>query len=180
MIIKPIKNYNKTLTIPGDKSITHRAVMFGAFARGTTIIRGALLGADCLSTIDCMRRLGVVIEVKEVSGEKIVIVTGGLKFGEEKIKLNVGNSGTTIRLLTGALAGIEGLHIELSGDESIARRPMGRVVEPLRLMGADIECSGGDGLAPIIIKGKRLTGIDYMMPVASATMPAANHTTTQI
>jgi len=169
MIIKAIKKYDRVLSVPGDKSITHRAVMFGALADGVTTIRGALLGADCLSTIDCMRRLGVKIEIKK---EKI-IVTGGLKFGKEKIKLDVGNSGTTIRLLAGALAGIEGLHAELSGDESIARRPMKRVVEPLRLMGADIECLGGDGLAPLVIRGKRLTGIDYTMPMASAQVKSA-------
>ena len=172
MIIKPIKNYDRVLSVPGDKSITHRAVMFGAITEGITVVRGALLGADCLSTIDCIRKLGAEIEIKS-DGEKIVTVKGGLKFGKEKIKLDVGNSGTTIRLLAGVLTGFEGLHAELNGDESIKRRPMKRVVEPLRLMGADIECLGGDGFAPLIIRGKRLKGIDYTMPVASAQVKSA-------
>ena len=185
MTIRPIKKYDKILAVPGDKSITHRAVMFGALAEGVTTIGNALFGADCLSTIDCMCRLGVSIDIKEERrshceelatkqshGPNIIII-GGLKFGKEKIKLDVGNSGTTIRLLAGVLAGIDGLHIEISGDESIARRPMKRVVEPLRLMGADIECLGGDGLAPLIIRGKKLKGIDYVMPVASAQVKSA-------
>ena len=170
MIIKPIKKYNKTLTVPGDKSITHRAVMFGALAKGTTVIKGALLGADCLSTIDCMRKLGAEIKV---DGNTVTVVGIKRKENKEIIKLDVGNSGTTIRLLAGALAGIEGLNVELSGDESIVRRPMKRVVEPLRLMGADIECKGGEGLAPIVIRGKRLKEIDYVMPVASAQVKSA-------
>ena len=166
MKINPIKNYNRTLAVPGDKSITHRAVMFNALSKGRAVVRGALLGADCLSTIGCMRALGAAIDV---AGDT-VNVAGGVRSG--KARLDVGNSGTTIRLLTGALAGIAGIEATLTGDESICRRPMSRVIEPLRSMGADIDCGEG-GLAPLAVAGGGLVGIDYTMPVASAQVKSA-------
>jgi len=167
MKINPISRYNRELCVPGDKSITHRAVMFGALADGFTEVDGALLGQDCLSTIECMRALGSDIEI----GSKIRVRGIGDNIGGN-VCLDVGNSGTTIRLLSGALSGCEGLTAELSGDDSIRNRPMNRVIEPLRMMGADIVSAHG-GLAPLKLVGAPLTAIDYAMPVASAQVKSA-------
>jgi len=166
MLIKPINKYNRTLTVPGDKSITHRAVMFNALSAGKAAVRGALLGADCISTIECMRALGSVIDI---AGDTVTVA--GVR-ALPSARLDVGNSGTTIRLLTGALAGIKGTTATLTGDGSVCRRPMNRVIDPLRAMGADIESQSG-GLAPLTVRGGSLKGIDYTMPVASAQVKSA-------
>ena len=153
------------LAVPGDKSISHRAVMFGSLAEGTTEITRFLTGADCLSTISCFRKMGIPIEV---SGDT-VRVTGkglhGLKAPEEI--LDCGNSGTTTRLLSGILAG-QDFESVLTGDSSIQKRPMNRVIIPLREMGAEITSREDSGCAPLSIKGSRLHGIRYASPVASA------------
>lgn len=157
------------VTVPGDKSISHRAVMFGALADADTHITGFLMGEDCLSTISCFEKMGVSIDVSE----KEVVVHGvglhGLKAPTEL--LYTGNSGTTTRLLCGILAG-QPFSCTLNGDASIQKRPMGRIIKPLREMGADI--SGKDGnLCPLNIHPAPLHGIRYDMPVASAQLKSA-------
>lgn len=153
------------ITVPGDKSISHRAVMFGALAQGTTEVTNFLQGADCLSTIDCFRRLGITIEN---TPEKILVHGKGLH-GLQKPDsiLNVGNSGTTTRLISGILAG-QTFETTLTGDESIQSRPMKRIMDPLLMMGADISSLYGNHCAPLRITGAKLHGISYHSKVASA------------
>lgn len=156
---------NGTLTVPGDKSISHRAIMFGALAEGDTTIHGFLKGADCLSTIDCFRRMGISIEETE---EQITVHGKGLHgLTEAKEILDVGNSGTTTRLISGILAGQDFPSV-LSGDASLNSRPMKRIMTPLTMMGADIQSCKENGCAPLVIKGKPLKAIHYDSPVASA------------
>lgn len=166
MEIKKITSPNGALTVPGDKSISHRAVMFGAICDGVSHITGFLNGADCLSTIECFRQMGVQIDVNNDA----VTVYGkglhGLKKPDEL--LYTGNSGTTTRLLCGLLCA-QDFECDIAGDESIAKRPMKRVCEPLRLMGAEID---GD-YCPLHITGKEINGIDYHMSVASAQVKTA-------
>lgn len=166
MKIQKISSANGTVTVPGDKSISHRAVMFSSIADGITHISGFLNGADCLSTIECFKQMGVKIEVDENS----VTVYGnglrGLKKPQEL--LYTGNSGTTTRLLCGLLSA-QDFNSTISGDQSIAKRPMKRVCEPLREMGAKIN---GD-FCPLNIAGTTLHGIDYHMNVASAQVKTA-------
>ncbi len=152
--------------VPGDKSISHRAIMFGALARGVTTIRGFLEGADCLATLQAFRALGVRIDGPEQGG---VTVQGvGLHgLSAPRGPLDMGNSGTSMRLMTGILAG-QSFDTLLTGDASLTRRPMRRVTEPLALMQARIEATAA-GCAPLQIHGgQRLQGIDYTLPVASA------------
>lgn len=163
--ITRITGLKGTLTVPGDKSISHRAIMFGSLAEGTTIIHGFLKGADCLSTINCFRKMGISIEEKEDT----IYVHGkglhGLHKPEET--LDVGNSGTTTRLISGILAG-QNFDTVLSGDASLNSRPMGRIMKPLSMMGADITSIHDTGCAPLSIKGRSLNAIHYDSPVASA------------
>lgn len=160
---------NGRIKIPGDKSISHRAVMFGSLAKGDTVITGFLRGDDCMSTISCFKKLGVDIEVTD---DKVVVHGKGLRgLTAPKELLDVGNSGTTIRLISGILAAQEFDSI-LNGDASIQKRPMKRVINPLSQMGADIE-STNDGYAPLKIHGKRLKAMEYTMPVASAQVKSA-------
>lgn len=156
---------------PPDKSVSHRSVMIGAIAEGTTEVERFLFADDCLRTVDCFRKMGIEIELK---GHNFVIVKGkGLKgLREPEGELYAGNSGTTMRLLLGILAG-QDFEAVLSGDASLSRRPMGRVVEPLRLMGARIEGRDGGRFAPLTIRGGRLKGIHYELPVASAQVKSA-------
>ena len=168
-------DYNKpslrgTIQVPGDKSISHRSVMFGAIAEGTTTVEGFLLGEDCLSTIDCFRKLGVKIDV---DGTNVKIESAGMDAWEEpKEVLYTGNSGTTTRLMLGILAGTK-LHTVMTGDASIGKRPMRRVADPLRQMGAQIAGRDGGQFTPLAIQGTDLQGIDYTMPVASAQVKSA-------
>lgn len=163
--ITRITGLKGTLSVPGDKSISHRAIMFGSLAEGTTTIHGFLKGADCLSTIDCFRKMGISIEEKEDT----IYVHGkglhGLHKPEET--LDVGNSGTTTRLISGILAG-QNFDTVLSGDASLNSRPMGRIMKPLSMMGADITSIHDTGCAPLSIKGRSLNAIHYDSPVASA------------
>ncbi|MBS8264683.1 3-phosphoshikimate 1-carboxyvinyltransferase [Mesobacillus boroniphilus] len=156
--------------VPGDKSISHRAVMFGSMANGITRIENFLPGEDCLSTISCFRQLGVEI----VQNGSDVTVTGkgmdGLRQPEET--LYVGNSGTTIRLMMGILSGLP-FKSTLEGDESIARRPMTRVTFPLGKMGASIMGKNNGEFAPLTVEGRKLNGITYELPVASAQVKSA-------
>ncbi|MGL6219714.1 MAG: 3-phosphoshikimate 1-carboxyvinyltransferase [Lacrimispora sphenoides] len=153
------------ITIPGDKSISHRSVMFGSIAKGTTEISHFLQGADCLSTISCFKKMGIQIE----NNHDTVIVHGNGLRGLKKPEtiLDCGNSGTTTRLISGLLAA-QDFDVTLTGDESIQKRPMKRIMEPLSLMGADIKSVKENGCAPLSISGKKLHGIHYTSPVASA------------
>ena len=162
-----------TIKVPGDKSITHRAVMFSSLSTGDTHITGFLNGADCLSTIDCFRRLGVNIEVDDEACEVTVHGKGlhGLK-SENTVPLYTGNSGTTTRIISGILAPQQFTTI-LSGDDSVNQRPMKRIIEPLSKMGADIKSKNDNGCAPLIIKGSKLQGITWKSAVASAQVKSA-------
>ena len=163
--ITRITGLKGTLTVPGDKSISHRAIMFGSLAEGTTTIHGFLKGADCLSTIDCFRKMGISIEEKE---DTIYVHGKGLHGLHKPEKtLDVGNSGTTTRLISGILAG-QNFDTVLSGDASLNSRPMGRIMKPLSMMGADITSIHDTGCAPLSIKGRSLNAIHYDSPVASA------------
>lgn len=170
-----VMDYNKpslrgTIQVPGDKSISHRSVMFGAIAEGMTTVEGFLLGEDCLSTIDCFRKLGVKIDV---DGTNVKIESAGMDAWEEpKEVLYTGNSGTTTRLMLGILAGTK-LHTVMTGDASIGKRPMRRVADPLRQMGAKIAGRDGGQFTPLAIQGTDLQAIDYTMPVASAQVKSA-------
>lgn len=158
------------LTVPGDKSISHRSVMFGAIAEGDTTVTGFLLGDDCLSTVSCFRQLGIEIEQTE---DKLIVHGKGLKgLKEPKEVLNVGNSGTTIRLLMGILAGCD-FHSTLIGDESIGKRPMTRVTEPLGEMGAQIDGRQDGEYTPLSIRGGQIKGITYHPSVASAQVKSS-------
>ncbi|WP_416826378.1 3-phosphoshikimate 1-carboxyvinyltransferase [Ectobacillus polymachus] len=156
--------------VPGDKSISHRAVMFGSIAKGTTKIKGFLPGADCLSTISCFQKLGVTITRHDDEVEVMGTGIDGLK--EPNEMLDVGNSGTTIRLMLGILAGTP-FHTCLQGDASIAKRPMKRVTNPLRQMGASIDGREEGTYTPLSIRGGNLKGISYQSPVASAQVKSS-------
>ena len=163
MKISPAKRLLGEISLPGDKSISHRAVMIGSIAEGTTHITNFATSADCASTMDCFRSLGVAID----RDGTYVTVHGVGKFGlrEPASPLDCGNSGTTMRLMSGILAG-QKFDSVLTGDESLRSRPMKRVIDPLTAMGGRIESS--DGCAPLTIHGSELTGIEYRPPVASA------------
>lgn len=158
--------------VPGDKSISHRSVMFGSLAQGTTEVINFLQGADCLSTIRCFKQLGIEIE-NHPEAEHVIIHGKGLHgLSKPKEMLDVGNSGTTMRLLSGILCG-QDFEVFLTGDESIQRRPMNRIMTPLSLMNADIQSQRGNGCAPLSIntaigRNNVLSGIHYNSPVASA------------
>lgn len=165
MKIPQATNLKGEINIPGDKSISHRGIMLGAIADGETRISNFLQGADCLSTIDCFRKMGVYIENDESS---VTIHGRGLHglLAPTKV-LDVGNSGTTTRLISGILAG-QTFSSELTGDDSICSRPMARIITPLRQMGANITSKNANDCAPLLINQARLTGIHYDSPVASA------------
>ena len=170
MKLSPAKSIRGSVAVPGDKSISHRSVMLGSIARGTTEIHGFLEGADCLSTISCFRHMGVDIENKN----DVVTVHGkGLHgLSAPSVPLDCGNSGTTTRLISGILAA-QGFSAVLTGDASIQKRPMGRIITPLSMMGADIKSIHGNDCAPLQITGKPLSGICYDSPVASAQVKSA-------
>lgn len=154
-----------TVSVPGDKSISHRCIMFGSIAEGTTEIHNFLPGADCLATIRCFRALGIDIRQE---GSTVTVHGKGLHgLSAPSHILDVGNSGTTTRLLSGILAG-QPFESRLSGDESLNSRPMKRIIDPLTQMGADITSVLGNGCAPLCITPSRLHGIHYDSPVASA------------
>ena len=164
---KPLRG---TLTVSGDKSISHRAVMLGSLATGTTEIEGFLPGEDCLSTIRCFRSMGVQIEQ---NGSSVKVFGRGLReLTAPAGILDCGNSGTTTRLLSGVLAA-QHFNSVLSGDASIQRRPMKRIMIPLRAMGADITGVSGNDCAPLSVHGKQLYGIHFNSPIASAQVKSA-------
>ena len=165
MEIKKLTNLHGELTVPGDKSISHRAVMFGSLAKGTTKITHFLEGADCLSTISCFRKMG--IDIENNNGEILVHGKGLHGLSAPADILDVGNSGTTTRLISGILAG-QNFVSELTGDDSIQSRPMKRIMTPLLSMGADIASIKGNNCVPLRITGHPLKAIHYDSPVASA------------
>lgn len=165
MEIKKFTNLHGEIQVPGDKSISHRAVMFGSLASGTTKVTHFLEGADCLSTISCFQKMGISIERNQ---DEVLVHGKGLHgLTAPASMLDVGNSGTTTRLISGILAG-QNFTSELNGDASIQSRPMKRIMTPLLSMGADIISLKGNGCAPLHIEGKPLKAIHYNSPVASA------------
>ncbi len=162
--------FTGSYTLPGDKSISHRAVMLSALAEGESRIEGLLESDDVNSTISVLRALGVRISKQR---REVVITSGGVsKLQEPNAVLDAGNSGTTFRLMTGILSSLP-LFTVLSGDASLRRRPMGRVIKPLRLMGANIMARANDSLPPLAIRGGSLKAIEYTLPVASAQVKSA-------
>lgn len=170
MEFNKISHLRGEITVPGDKSISHRTVMLGALSKGTTEVHNFLQGADCLSTIDCFKKMGINIEFNK----DFLTIKGNGLYGLSKPAsvLDVGNSGTTTRIMSGILAA-QSFETTLNGDESIQRRPMGRIIEPLSQMGAAIESIRNNGCTPLLIKGSRLHGIHYISKVASAQVKSA-------
>lgn len=165
MILKKTGPLRGELTVPGDKSISHRSVMFGALANGITEAEHFLTGADCLSTIACFRQMGIEIEQ---TGDLVRIHGKGLHgLTKPSDIIDAGNSGTTVRLLSGILAG-QPFDSVITGDASIQKRPMKRIMTPLSLMNAEITSVRENGCAPLSIHGRTLHGISYQSPVASA------------
>ncbi len=171
LVLKKVNKLKGSIFVPGDKSISHRSLILGSIAQGETRIYNFLNSLDCLKTLECMQALGVEIELGKDNSVKI---KGKGLYGlkEPKDLLDVGNSGTTIRLLTGLLSG-QSFYSVLSGDGSIRRRPMKRVVEPLRLMGADIWGRKDGQFAPLSVRGNKLNPLRYTLPVASAQVKTA-------
>jgi len=168
-IVEPSALKSGTVTVPGDKSISHRALMLGGIAEGQTRVSGFLDGEDCLATLAALRAMGVNIDHPAATE---VIINGA---GHEGLQtpadvLDMGTSGTAMRLFTGLLAG-QSFSSELTGDASLSQRPMNRVIKPLTMMGARIQSS--DGKPPLVIQGQSLGGIIYSMPVASAQLKSA-------
>ncbi len=171
LLIHPTSELYGSVTIPGDKSISHRAAMFAALAEGRSHVRNFLAGGDCQATLGVLRGLGVAIQ--EVSPSELLIDGGGLHgLQEPAAVLDCVNSGTTMRLMAGLLAGQRFFSV-LSGSPQLIKRPMGRVVEPLRQMGAQIWGRQGGSLAPLAIQGSALHHLDYTQPVASAQVKSA-------
>ncbi len=162
VIIEKPKALKGEIELPGDKSISHRSLIFGSIAEGQTIIHNFLKSEDCFATIDCLKKLGVEIEEKE---NKVIIK--GSNFKESEDILDCKNSGTTMRLLSGILSA-KPFYSVLTGDESLRRRPMDRIIKPLSLMGGEIYGRENNKYPPLTILGKKLKGINYKMEVASA------------
>ena len=159
--------------VPGDKSISHRALLFGAIAEGRTTIEGLLPAEDPISTASCLRAMGA--DISPVADGELITIDGvgldGLK--EPSEVLECGNSGTTMRLMLGLLAGLDGRHFVLSGDASLKRRPMQRVGQPLSMMGAEVRGRGQGNFAPLAVQGRKLRGAVVGTPVASAQVKSA-------
>lgn len=173
---KKLKSIPAEITVPGDKSISHRAAMFAGMAKGTTVIDGFLPSEDCLCTVQAMQALGAAVEpIEEVEGVglvKLAITGNGMKLKAPAKPIDCGNSGTTIRLLSGILAG-QDFKTELFGDSSLSKRPMKRVADPLGQMGAKISGQGEKICAPLTIEGAPLKPLYYKLPVASAQVKSA-------
>ncbi|AGL01951.1 3-phosphoshikimate 1-carboxyvinyltransferase [Desulfoscipio gibsoniae] len=168
--IKPVHALRGDVQVPGDKSISHRAVMLGALAEGETVIDNFLFGEDCLSTIRVVQSLGVNVHIEK---DRVVVRGGGLNaLREPDDVLDAGNSGTTMRLMAGILAGCPFFSV-LTGDASLRRRPMQRVMQPLAAMGAGIMARSGNSYAPMAITGGDIRAITYKSPVASAQVKSA-------
>src|SRR5260370_1659352 len=168
VIVRPAKNILGALRLPGDKSISHRCARLGALAEGTTRLTNCSSGADCSSTLACLRQLGCVIRTDH---DGAIEVEGRERLAQPKQSLDCGNSGSTMRMLSGILAGHD-FPSRLHGDHSLSRRPMDRVITPLRQMGARISAAAGDR-PPLEIQGGNLRAIEYKVPVASAQVKSA-------
>lgn len=169
-LIEPKDNVSGEIIVPGDKSISHRSIMFGAISKGKTEIEGFLMGEDCLATINCFRKMGIDIEIES---DKVTVYGKGLNgLSEPKEILDVQNSGTAIRLLLGLLAA-QSFSSSITGDSSIQKRPMDRVMIPLKQMGADIHGLNTPTNAPLKVTGKKLNAVEYTLPVASAQVKSA-------
>ena len=170
MKLSRVHGLSGEVTVPGDKSISHRSIMLGSIAKGNTEVEGFLQGADCLSSIACFRKMGVEIEN---NGNKVLVHGRGLRgLKAPDSILNVGNSGTTTRLMSGILAA-QPFVSTVNGDASIQKRPMKRIITPLSQMGADIQSLRGNDCTPLEIHGTNLHGIHYDSPVASAQVKSA-------
>lgn len=168
--VQPAKSVKGEIAVPGDKSISHRSIMLGSIAEGVTTVRGFLRGEDNLATLNAFRLMGIAVHD---DGEVLRIEGKGLNgLAEPSDVVDCGNSGTSIRLLTGLLAGQRFFSV-LTGDQYLRKRPMKRVVEPLSRMGADIRGREGGSKAPLAITGRELAGISYASPVASAQVKSA-------
>jgi 3-phosphoshikimate 1-carboxyvinyltransferase len=164
-IVRPARNLRGTVTLPGDKSISHRYAMLSAIADGPSRLENYSTGADCASTLGCLRSLGVKWERKEAAANTVEMQGSGRVLTAPTRSLDCGNSGSTIRMLSGIVAG-QKFSAEMAGDESLSRRPMERIIPPLSAMGARI--ASQNGRPPLRITGGTLKAIDYKMPVASA------------
>jgi 3-phosphoshikimate 1-carboxyvinyltransferase len=168
--IKRAPRIEAEINVPGDKSISHRAVMIASLSNGVCVLRGFSRSIDCMNTVVAMRALGIKIEQPE---PEVLIVHGRkLKLSPPNEPIDCGNSGTTMRLLAGMLAG-QPFSSRLVGDGSLCKRPMGRIIEPLRKMGARITAEGENETAPLLIEGAPLRGINYVSPVSSAQLKSA-------
>jgi 3-phosphoshikimate 1-carboxyvinyltransferase len=163
--VRPARNVRGSVSLPGDKSISHRYAMLAAIADGPSRLENYSTGADCASTLGCLRSLGVKWERKDGAENVIEVQGSGRSLTSPTRPLDCGNSGSTIRMLSGIVAGQKFVS-EMAGDESLSRRPMERVIAPLRAMGAEV--SSQSGRPPLRIRGGNLKGITYKMPVASA------------
>lgn len=172
LTLHPVRKCQGEITIPGDKSISHRSIMFGAISNGITEATHFLESADCLSTISCFRQMGIDIEYIPQSGHVTIHGSGMHGLKAPASDLDTGNSGTTTRLIAGILSA-QPFCVTLNGDASIQKRPMKRIMEPLSLMGADISSIKGNGCAPLAIRGQHLHGISYSSPVASAQVKSS-------
>ncbi len=171
--VNPCKTLRGTLNVPGDKSISHRALILGSLAQGKSKIKNLAPGKDCRSTLGCLKMLGSEIIVKGKSPSEVHINSRGFtNLSEANNVLDAGNSATTMRLLCGVLASQQ-FSSFINGDMSLRSRPMDRVINPLRMMGAEIFGCKGDRFAPLFIKGNKLHGITYELPVASAQIKSA-------
>lgn len=168
MIIRPAKNVLGAIRLPGDKSISHRYAMLAAIAEGATHLTNFSTGADCASTLGCIRQLGCKVER---NSDGAIVIEGRQQPLRPANSLDCGNSGSTMRMLSGILAG-QDFECRLHGDESLSRRPMARIMTPLRQMGAEISAAAND-LPPLYIRGGHLNAIEYVMPVASAQVKSA-------
>ncbi len=169
-VVSPGGNVSGVVELPGDKSISHRYGILASLAEGTSEIANYASAADCRSTLECMRRLGVEMSIMP---ERIKIAGVGLHgLKASRRPLDAENSGSTIRMLSGVLAG-QSFTTTITGDDSLRRRPMRRVIEPLRQMGAEIESQEG-GRAPLEIRGRKLHAIDYATPIPSAQVKSAD------
>lgn len=162
--IKKTESISGEIEVPGDKSISHRALIFGAVAKGKTKVVNFLNANDCMSTMEALKSAGVEIKAE---GSSVFIEGRAGEFDEPEDIIDCGNSGTTIRLLSGIFAS-RPFYTVMTGDRSLRNRPMDRIIEPLRMMGAKISARGGSRYPPLTIEGKNLRGIEYSMPVASA------------
>ena len=173
LVIKPSRGLRGEIALPGDKSLSHRAVLFSSIAEGSTVINGFLAGEDTLNTAKAVQQMG--IELAGLGTDRLVVQGKGLDgLSEPVCVLDLGNSGTGMRLLAGLLAGQDFFSV-LTGDQYLVKRPMDRIIDPLRKMGAQIDGRSGGKLAPFAIRGgsRKIKAVDYISPVASAQVKSA-------